>query len=269
MRSLYSYINYKDYLNTKLDSLDDGGRGTRSQMSRSIGCQTAYTARVLRGDAHFSLEQAEGINDFIGHSEDQGHYFLLLIQFAKAGSPKLRSRFQKMIQEAQESQSLLKHRLGAKENLDENDRVMFYSSWIYPAIHALISISGYQSPEKISQRLKISLRQAVSSLEFLMKAGLVERTKNGTLRIGRAQTHLGADSPLIAKHHTSWRTQAIRAIEDDPQRGLHYSSVVSLSRKDYESLREDFIETIKRAKEVIRKSPEEEICCFSLDFFSL
>lgn len=146
---------------------------------------------------------------------------------------------------------------------------MFYSSWIYPAIHALISIPDYQTPEKISQRLKVGLRQAVSAVEFLISVGLVERAKNGTLRIGKTQTHLGADSPLIAKYHTSWRTQAIRAIEDDPQRGLHYSSVVSLSRKDYESLREDFIEAIKQAKETIRKSPEEELCCFALDFFIL
>lgn len=269
MQNLYAYEDYKAYLNDKLDALDEGGRGSRAQMSRAIGCQTAYTARVLRGAAHFSLEQAEGINDFLGHSEDQGHYFLLLVQWAKAGHPKLRSRFQGLIKEEQDSRNLLKHRLSAKENLDERDRVMFYSSWIYPAVHALISVPGFQTPEKISQRLKVGIKQSVSAIEFLTNVGLVESTKNGTLRIGKAQTHLGADSPLIAKHHTSWRMQAIRAIEDDPQRGLHYSSVVSLSLKDYEAIREDLIEAIRRAKAVIRDSPEEEVCCLSLDFFAL
>jgi hypothetical protein len=49
-------------------------------LSRAIGCQTAYTAQVLKGTAHFSLEQAEAINDFLGHPEEQGHLLLLLIQ---------------------------------------------------------------------------------------------------------------------------------------------------------------------------------------------
>ncbi|MGE3263337.1 MAG: TIGR02147 family protein [Bacteriovoracia bacterium] len=269
MRTLYSFTNYKDYLNAKLDELDDGGRGARAQMSRSIGCQTAYTARVLRGDAHFSLEQAEAINDFLGHPEEQGHYFLLLVQHTKAGSPKLRARFQKMIQQVQDGQSLLKNRLGTKENLDERDRIMFYSSWIYPAIHALISIPGHETPEKIAHRLKLGTKQAVSGVEFLLETGLVERSKNGALSVGKRQTHLGADSPLIAKYHTSWRVQALRAIEEDPQQGLHYSSVVSISRLDFESLKEEFIDSIRRAKEVIRKSPEEELCGLSLDFYKI
>lgn len=79
--SAYAFTDYKIYLNKKLDDLDEGGRGARARMSRAIGCQTAYTARVLRGDAQFSLEHAEGINDFLGHNEGQGHYFILLVQF--------------------------------------------------------------------------------------------------------------------------------------------------------------------------------------------
>ena len=93
MIDLFEYTQYKDFLNDKLDELDQGGRGSRAQMSRAIDCQTAYTAQVLRGSAHFSLEQAEAINEFLGHTEDQGYYFLTLLQWAKAGTKKLQNRF--------------------------------------------------------------------------------------------------------------------------------------------------------------------------------
>jgi uncharacterized protein (TIGR02147 family) len=215
------------------------------------------------------MEQAEGINEFLGHSEDQGYYFLLLLQLAKAGTSKLRQRFQKLVKQEQESHNLLKNRLDAKENLNEDERIKFYSSWVYPAVHALISIPGFQTPEKIAQRLKITAAQATSAIEFLVNAGLLQRGKNGQLSIGTRQTHLGADSPLISKHHSNWRLHAIRAIEEAPQSGLHYSSVVSLSKEDYDNIKEDLIAAIKRAKDVIKKSPEEEICCLSLDFFTL
>src|SRR3712207_9531193 len=66
------------------------------------------------------------------------------------------------------------------------------------------------------------------------------------LTIGKARIHLGADSPLIGQHHVHWRMRAMRAIESDPQGGLHYSSVVSISRRDIERLRERLIALIDR-----------------------
>lgn len=269
MTDVFQFRDYKKFLNTKLDELDGGGRGSRARMSRVIDCQTAYTAQVLRGIAHFSLEQAEGINGFLGHTEDQGHFFILLLQAAKAGTPQLRARFEKQIQNILEGRSLLKNRLGMKMNLAEHEQVIYYSSWHFGAIHALASIPGFQTSEKIADRLKINIRQTSEALEFLVHSGLLERTKKGELQVGKGQIHLGADSPLISKHHINWRLQAIREIERDPIAGLHYSSVVSMSKKDFHFIYEKLVELIKEIKPVIRESKEEEACAFSLDFFRI
>ena len=267
MADLYDFTDYKSYLNEKLDNLDSGGRGSRARMSRSIGCQTAYTAQVLRGRAHFSLEQAEGINSFLGHTEEQGHYFLLLIQLAKAGVPKLKDRFQKQIELLQQDRTLLKNRLGVDQKLAKLDQAIYYSSWVYGAIHALISVPGFQSPEAIAKRLGIGVRKATEAVEFLLFAGLIERSKNGSLRIGNGQIHLAATSPLIAKHHLNWRLQAMQAIEYDPQLGLHYSSVVSISRSDEKKIYEMLVATLKEIKATVKVSKEEEVASLSIDFF--
>ena len=266
---VYRLRDYKAYLNKRLDELDEGGRGSRARMSRAIACQTAYTAQVLRGVAHFNLEQGEAINDFLGHTEEQGHFFLLLIQFARAGMPKLKSRFQKQIESIVEGRQLLKNRLGVKEHLAEHDQLIYYSSWFYGALHALVSIPTYQTPERIAERLQIGIKQAAEALEFLLKSGLIERTQKGTLQIGKGQIHLGADSPLIAKHHINWRLQAIRAVERNPKAGLHYSSVVSISRKDEEHIRDTLTNFLQTIKPIIRESKEEEACSLSIDFFRI
>jgi uncharacterized protein (TIGR02147 family) len=269
MADLFEFRDYKGFLNVQLDEMDAGGRGTRARMSRAIGCQTAYTAQVLRGPAHFSLEQAEAINDFLGHSYEQGHYFLLLLQLAKAGSPKLRVRFERQLDEMAAKRSLLKNRLGIETHLAEREQLIYYSSWVYGAIHALVSIPGFQTPERISRRLGIGVGQAGEALEFLVQAGLLERDPRGNLRIGKQQVHLGADSPLIAKHHINWRFQAVRAIEQNPRADLHYSSVISISKEDQKRIQHKLEEMIKSLKTVIRESHEEEVCSLSIDFFRL
>ena len=269
MPQLFQSQDYKVFLNSKLDELDQGGRGARARMSRVIGCQTAYTAQVLRSSAHFSLEQTERINEFLGHTEEEGHFLLLLVQLAKSGTPALKARFQKQIQTIQQQRSVLGNRLDIKENLAHQDQVLYYSSWIYAAIHALVSVPGYQSLEKISRRLGIGLKTSGEALEFLLRSGLIHRNKKNEIEIGKSQIHLGVDSPLISKHHTNWRLQAIRSIEKDSKEGLHYSSALSISKQDADVIKEEIIKLLKQLKPIIRNSKEEEVYCLSFDFFTL
>jgi uncharacterized protein (TIGR02147 family) len=269
MNDIFAFKDYKTYLNEKLDSLDDGGRGTRARLSRSIGCQTAYTAQVLRGNAHFSLEQVEAINDFLGHTDEQGHYLLLLLQIARAGTPKLKIRFQIQAEILSKGRSQLKNRLEIEAGLEERHQIRYYSSWHYAAIHALVSIPGFQSPEKISNRLNIGLKKTQEALEFLLEAQLIEKNKLGHLKIGKGRIHLGADSPMISKHHSNWRLQAIRATEKSDEENLHYSSVISVSQKDRSLIKELLIECLKTVKPIIRDSKEEGLCSLNLDFFEI
>jgi uncharacterized protein (TIGR02147 family) len=269
MIDLFEFEDYKSFLNEKLDDLDKGGRGSRARMSRFIGCQTAYTAQVLRGSAHLSLEQAEAINEFLGHTEDQGAYFLLLIQWQKAGTQKLRMRFRKQLDDLRKSRAVLKNRLEVPAHLTEHYQMTYYSSWIFGAIHALVSIPGFQDAEKIGERLGLEVRQVSEALDFLFQARVLEKTKKGEIKIGTGQIHLGTDSPLVRKHHLNWRLQAMMAIEKNLHEGLHYSSVVSISKKDRQLIHQKLIEYLKELKAIVRDSKEEELCSLSFDFFEL
>ncbi len=264
---LFDYSEYKGFLNDKLDEMDQGGRGARARMSRAIGCQTAYTTQVLRGSSQFNLEQGEAINEFLGHTEEQGHYFLTLLQIAKAGSPKLRDRFQKQRQMALDQRTHLGRRFGVKSILGDREQMIYYSSWHYGAIHALVSIPGFQNPQQIAERLQISSKKAAEAMEFLLDAKILKKDHDGKIVVGQRQIHLASEAPLIAKHHENWRHHAIRAIEKDPTVGLHYSSIISISERDQRLIREKLTEAVREVKSVVRESNEEKLYSFSLDFF--
>lgn len=269
VRDIYTYKDYKKFLNDSLDDLDQGGRGSRARMSRAIGCQTAYTAKVLRGPAHFNLEQGEALIDFLGLTEEQANYFLLLLLEARAGTPKLRLRYERQRQAILKEKLLLKNKLGIESHLEERDQFIYYSAWYFSAIHALTAIPGFQRPEQIAKRLNISLRQASDALEFLLRTGLLVREKKGELKIGKYQIHLGANSPLITKHHMNWRLRAMQAVENQLEAGVHYSAVVSISKNDEEKVKEKIAETIRWILSLVKDSKEEELCGLSLDFYQV
>jgi len=50
---------------------------------------------------------------------------------------------------------------------------------------------------------------------------------------------------------------------------LHYSTCVSLSKTDFQSIKADLIQAIESAREKIRISAPEDLYCFAVDFFDL
>jgi len=263
---LLSYNDYKSYINDRLDA-DPQGRGSRSSLARAIRSQSAYVSSVLRGNAHFTPEQGEAINEHLGHSETESDYFLLLLQLQRAGTESLRKRLKKQMQRIQETRFDLKKRLTVSQSLTKDDQAVYYSEWYYAAIHTLSSIPDYSSVAKIAQRLRLEPPVVAEAVEFLLRTGLMEKNKTG-LKIGRTQIHLGADSPLISKHHLNWRLQAMQHLgsrRDD----LHYSSVVTLSEKDAVQVKELIVSVIQNVKSIVRDSKEESLQCFSLDFFTI
>jgi len=269
---VFEYENYKVYLNDRLDNPGrGGGRGCRTKLSKAIGCQTAYTAQVLRGAAHFSLEQGEGINEFLGHTDEEGHFFLLLIQRERAGTKKLQNRFEQQMKGIREKRLLLSNRLKVSHSLEIKDQVTYYSAWYFAAIHALVSIPKFRNITEIAKHLNLDVKKVREVADFLVAAGLLvyESPKGSTLIVGRRSIHLGADSPLIAKHHTNWRLQALRALERSEPENLHYSSAISVSEADAARIREILVKTIEMIKPIIRESKEETVQCLSFDLFKV
>ncbi|MEK6704339.1 MAG: TIGR02147 family protein [Bdellovibrionota bacterium] len=267
---LFEESDYKTYLNKLLSDKTHGfGWGARSQLSQAIGCQTAYVARVLSGSAHFSFEQADAVSHFLKHTEEQSRFFVLLVSIARAGTSSLREHYQKQISRIREERLLLKNRLNIRETLTHAHQAEYYSSWVYIAVHILTSIPEFQSISSIAARLGLETERVRETLEFLSRCGMVEKKEDRYI-IGTARIHLGADSPLVSRHHLNWRLKAMQSIEKHLiTKDFHYSSVVSLSQDDMGHIREILMQAVERCKHVIKASPEEALCSLSLDFFEV
>jgi uncharacterized protein (TIGR02147 family) len=268
--TVFEFESYKDFINSYLDDpARGGGYGSRAKLAKAIHCQTSYVAQVLNGRAHFSLEQIEDINEFLGHSEQEGHILLLLVQLERAGTKKLKNRFSKQINEILESRKILKNRLGVKQPLTLELQATYYSQWYFSVIHVMAAQERFQSTKAIAEYLNLELSKVNAALAFLFEINLLEKTSQGKIKTGKTSIHLGTDSPLIVKHHTNWRLQAVRSLERHAGKNLNYSSVTTLSETDAGEIRELLTKTIEKSKKIIKDSPDERVYSFCLDFFEI
>lgn len=267
-KDIYDFRDYKGYLKYWIAQKPGKGRGLQTQMAQIMGCQTGYVSQVLNTGANFSLEQVESLNQFMVHTYEEGHFLILLVELARAGTASLKKRFQTEVDKILSQRLILKDRVDIKKSLEPIDQATYYSSWYYAAIHVAISIPGLRNRASLKNYLCLSEETISEALTFLTSVGLIEK-KGDQYTQGITRLFLGKDSPMIKKHHTNWRTRAIHSLDVALDKNLHFSTVVSLSKEDLLVVKEKLVKAIEEARSIIRESKEETVCCFNLDFFDL
>lgn len=267
-KSIYEFEDYKPYLKHIEQIRSHIQRGFRSRLAEEVGCQNAFVSQVLNTGAHFSLEQALKISKFLRLAEEETKYFLWIVEHARAATRELKAHFKNLLNESREKNLNISTRVRAEVALTSEDQSTYYSQWYFSAIHVLVTIPKFQNLQMIGEALGLSKVVVEKAVLFLVSCGLVIE-KNGKLLPGPAQLHLEKNSPNIPKHHSNWRLEAIRSLQDQKSGDVHYSTVSSLSVEDMQTLQAKFVQDIQDYVEKVKHSREETLCCFNLDFFKL
>jgi len=265
--SLYEFISYKDFLKKALETKGTK-RGIRTKLASFLKCQTGFISQVLNGNTHFSLEHCMRIGDFLNLDSEEKHFFMLLVQKEKAGTSELKNYYAMQLKDIIKRKNEIKNRIKVLSNLNEKDYVQYYSNWYYAAIHVLVSIPDYKTKEAISKKLNLSLKTTSEILKFLVEKGLIFENL-GKYSIGKARIHLYRESPMIFKHHTNWRIEAIKSLENLNAQDLHYSSVITISKSDAVKIKNILLKSLEIIEPILLPSKEEEIFSICMDFFKL
>lgn len=266
IETIFDYENYKQYINERIDNSPAKGRGIKLKMATYLNCQTAYISRVLNGETDFSLEQGVKLNSFFEHSPEESRFFILLLQIERAGTKELKDFFHLDIQDILAKRSDLKNRINIKNSLKKVDQQIYYSNWLYTCIHMMVAVPEFQTQQAISKQLNIPKEKIQEVLTFLEETGII--VKNGQrFEVGVTKIHLSKESSHIQRHHTNWRMQAIKSIDMNYARDLHYSTIVSMSVEDIPRIKEILIKSIEECRAIIRDSKEEKIQTICIDFF--
>lgn len=267
-KSIFEYDDYKKYLHDLLDDMPKKGRGLRQQIATAVGCQLAYVSHVLVRDRDFSLEQAEALTRFLRLEGLEREYFMSLVQFQRAGTAGLKNYYSKTLQAIQKQAHQLSNRVSNKKQINPEDQAIYYSSWHFQAVRTALSLPGTKTPAALAKRLSLPMERVEEVLGFLFSRGLV--VKKGTeYHTTDLKVHLGAESPLIGRLHSNWRTQTLGSLDRRDPRDLHYSGVMTLARKDYQRVRDAIMKAVLNSHKIVEKSEEEILCVMAADFYEL
>ena len=71
--------------------------GCMGILAETIGCQVSHITNVLSGSGHFNEEQAESAARFFGLNLHETEFFLLLIQYVRAGTTSLKKFYERIL----------------------------------------------------------------------------------------------------------------------------------------------------------------------------
>lgn len=267
--SIFEFKDYRSYLKNHIKRLPHKGRGELSKIAKHLRVNTTLLSQIMAGTREFSQEQAYSLSLYLAHTELEMDYFSLLIQLMRAGTHELKKHLEKKLEGVKTEALKLSKRISHEKKLTDQQRAIFYSSWIYSAIHLFTSLgSEGVTLEQIATRFNLSKTKTVEIVQFLLSAGVCT-DESGKFAMGVQSTFIERDSPYILKHHSNWRIKAIQKSESLQENELMYSGQFSLSKKDFLILRERLAEFLKEANMVVKESPAEELACLNIDWFWL
>jgi hypothetical protein len=76
-------------------------------------------------------------------------------------------------------------------------------------------------------------------------------------------------SPHLKQHHANWRIKSIQKMDKNSIEDLGFTAPLSLSNKDFDILREEMVQLIKKISETVKETDPQDVFCFTLDFFRI
>lgn len=266
MLSIFDHMEYRSYLEAWIEAQGAQGYGLKGRIAQQMGISSSLLSQVLKGDKSFTPDQASDLADFLGLTEIDADYLQLLVDYDRAGTHRYREKLKKKIHLLQQQSRKIGKRVGRDKELTDEQKAIYYSSWIYTGIRNLSAVPEFGQAEAVAKALKLELPIVNRVLRFLLETGLCKEV-DGALTYAVANTHLDSDSPFVNKHHQNWRFQAIQHMERRSEDDLFYTAPMSLSRAAADDIRKLLPTVIQSILKVSGPSPSETVACLNIDWF--
>lgn len=266
MRPIYEFTSYRSYLDEWIRSQGPAGHGLKGQVAKALGVSSSLVSQVLKGDKTLTPDQTSSLCDFLGLAEVEADYLHLLVELDRAATPRFKEKLSKKIQALRDNSKKLGLRIPKQKELADEQKAIFYSSWLYSGIRNLSALPEMESASRIAEHLHLDASVANRIVRFLIENGLCKE-ENGKLTYGPASTQVYRDSPFVNKHHQNWRFQAIQQMELRRDDDLFFTSPMSMSREAAGEIRKLLTEFIQSAIKTAGPSDSEIVACLNLDWF--
>ncbi|MGE3610757.1 MAG: TIGR02147 family protein [Bacteriovoracaceae bacterium] len=266
--TVFDYQDFYQFLPNEIEKIARNKRGEKSRLAEYLNVMPSLLSQYLSGSRVLSEDQVFLISEFLGHSELEREYVSLLFRYSMASNKKLKMNLKEKMDQIKKNSLNISKRVIVDKELSESEKANLYSSWYYIAIWAYTSLEGGKSLDEISTRFDLPIKTVREALDFLVKTQLC-KIENGKYKHHLNRTHIEKNSSYFKQHHNNWRIKSIQKIDESELEDINFTAPLTLSKKDFEKLREEILKMIQSVYKTVKETNPEEMYCLNIDFFRL
>lgn len=238
MKTIYSYLNYRDFLRDIIDKMKDENPAFSHRMILSkIGVSSSgFFCNVISGRCNLTVNQIEKLSDIFNLSASEKHYFKLLLYFSKAKSVSEKNDFYGQ---------LIKYRKQKHKSL-ANEELTLFSKWYYPVIREIINYTDFVDDfswlaRQVSPPLRV--HEAKKAIKTLCELELIKQDSDDFYRQQDAVLSTGNEvkSLHVVNYQMSMIDLAKKAIEKVKPKERDISGVtLSISNEKFQLLKLEY-----------------------------
>ena len=266
---VFEYEDYRSFLVRTIDE-NKQTRGYQSRLSEAAGCQPSYLTHVLKGRAELTPDQALGLCQYWELGSEGTEYFLDLVLLARAATPALQQLQMDKLVRARRRREEVAERINYDHYpMSESQLIQYYSSWYWAAIHMCFHLSEFDSTTKVASKLGLPVNLVEEVTEELLNWGFLQEKKSYGICAAQVNFHLPKNAIYFQRQHYHWRQKVASCSNLYSPKELHFTSVFTISKKDYKVLKEQLMQFIKSMRKTIADSKEEDLAYVTLDLGSI
>ena len=181
LKNILEYSDYRQYLKDYYEFQKQTNGLTHRQFSEQAGFKSSvWLSHLISGQKNLTEKYANNISDALLISEDQKHFFRILVKFNQAKTNQEKNHLYKKI-------LMIKKKSASKLNatkIEITEKIYeYYNKWYHPVIRSLITKVDFKEDFALLGRAclpAITPKEARASVRLLEKLELIELLPNGT-----------------------------------------------------------------------------------------
>lgn len=279
---IYLYDHYLRFLQDQIDRKKRmDSRYSFASLAKRIGVQRSFFSAVLKGRAHFSMDQLYLLGMELEISDSEMEYILLLLEIARCQNEKRRKfllqRRNKMRDENLNSDQALTAKSGkisaksrsSTKKPETRDLGSYHSNIQHSIVHMYLSIPEYlQNPFLLTRKLGINAKDLQCSLDLLEEAGIIESHSSG-YKMKPVHPFIDESSPQFRQYSSGFRVKALDALQKFDPRDHFVTLCFTADEETRMEIRRKFLAFLKEISQFVEEAPSRGVFHMNFDLFKL
>ncbi|WP_294961528.1 TIGR02147 family protein [uncultured Fibrobacter sp.] len=267
MKEIIEYTDYRKYIQDYYDERKRCSAFTWRDFARAAGFSSAvYLKYVCEGKKNLSLGAAGSVANAMGLAGFENTYFVLMVSYAHAkGDAAKRAAF--------EERCALAH--AHRVRVLGNEEFDYFKSWKNPVLREMAPHMPGAKPFEMAHacKQKISATEVSETLDFLVKANLLRKDKNGNYHQTEKSVSMGpVDAvPVAARDMQRQMGEfAVKALDLPLSERDMSGLTLGLTRHAYEKIRKEIAEFRRRVVSIATEEDKtEQVYRLNLQLFPM